>query len=1237
MAGEGGSTEQSVVVNSSSATNTSLRITPLGPPGPDSTFLDWEWAVKIHLRRHKLAYVLEQVAIKDRPVTWEDDNITVISIVTQACQDVNFKYLRPHGDNARDAWLSLKAAHQDSTSGGRVYWLYKLVSMRMASDEDVEDHIDRMHKIYEKLDALITPDRPLTADDIYATALVISLPTDWTSCISHLLQSDSTTSNAIVRALKHEAVRRKSKLIGPAEEVSASKSQASKSNINKPKSTSSPDSHCTFCNRDGHVLAECQTADRILKDAKEDYIARRREERETRSKKKNKPKRQSTKAGKTEHTLLGSDSDDASASATSARVCASSTSTSGNKPTDGLLDSGCSISMTPYENVLINSRPSETTIRLADDSTIKSSKKGSQILPLGQGKLHSTLFVPDLHEPLISISGLCDEGMTVVFDKEQCSLYESSRIFPKPTPIGIGERRGNLYYLPMGPNHESASISSSSKTTTSLFDWHLRFNHIGLMPLRKILRSLDIQVNNLNETEVKNCATCRKSKMHRCPFSSRKSHRATEPGQIIHSDVCSFEETGREGYKYFSTFIDDNSTFLAVYPMKSKDQTLSCFKHFRTWFEKNAKHHVRRLRSDNGGEYISKDFESFLHENGIDHDPGPPHSPQLNGVAERVNRVLCERIRALLFQSNVPKVFWVDALRHIIHSINSIPCNTPEGFTEPNSILKLPLINPQHLHPFGCLAWYKVPEASRKKLDPKGRVSILLSYISDGGGFKLWDLDKRVVVKSRDVIFEDFSFPYGRPLKAVNDNPIQVEIDWSPVSQQKQISAPNPTPQDNERRTHIFRSDRRLEASIWNPANRLPPHLIPLPAGEPGPTPPATPPLQRSPSPPVPARSPTPPAATPPAPVPRRPVRTRKQPDRLGNWAKMTSTSEDMDVPKTWKQLLRSPNKLRWLKAAEDELASLIGMSTWKLVPRPAKRKIIKSKWVFKVKRRVDKSILKLKARLVAMGYTQEKGIDFDEVFAPTTRIETLRLVCSLLAAKKWGGYQIDFTTAFLNGKLEEAVYMTQPPGFEDPTHPDWVCEVTGALYGLKQSPRQWNKELHSALLSLGLTQSKFDPTLYFLLKQNKLVCAIAVHVDDLAVIGDEDVIQPLMRQLGSKFKVGSQEPLHHFLSLKIDRDIRGRKVFLSQQHYVEELEERFLGSSHKSVQTPTDSSFKDLHPRKANESESPGPYSSLIGALLWAAQCTRADISFAVNNCLSSYMIRQSIIGKLQSVSLII
>lgn len=312
-------------------------------------------------------------------------------------------------------------------------------------------------------------------------------------------------------------------------------------------------------------------------------------------------------------------------------------------------------------------------------------------------------------------------------------------------------------------------------------------------------------------------------------------------------------------------------------------------------------------------------------------------------------------------------------------------------------------------------------------------------------------------------------------------------------------------------------------------------------------------------------------------------------------------------------RLINSPNKLKWLKATDEEFASLVGMGTWKLVPRPAKRKIIRSKWVFKVKRRVDKSILRLKARLVAMGYSQEKGIDFDKVFAPTTRIETLCLVCSLLATKKWAGYQIDFKTAFLNGKLDKPVYMTQPPGFEDPDHPDWVCEVSGALYGLKQSPRQWNKELHEALVSLGLTQSKFDPTLYFIIKNDKLACAIAVHVDDLAVVGTEEIIQPLIKKLASKFKIGAQEKLHHFLSLKIERDIPNRYVYLSQEHYIEELAERFLSSEHRHVSTPTDSYFKDLHPRKPEEAVSSGSYSSLIGALLWAAQCTRADISFAV------------------------
>lgn len=195
--------------------------------------------------------------------------------------------------------------------------------------------------------------RPLTADDIYATSLLISLPPDWTSCISHLLQSDSTTSSVIVCALKQESTRRKSKLINSSEDATASRSNISKDN-------KSPDqSFCSFCNKDGHDLDTCQTASRILKEAKEAYASKKKGEREANSKKRQKPKRKPAKAGKTEHAILGSDSDsnDDAAAATSARISASAAQRPSDTSILGLIDSGCSKSMTPNSNMLSEATP----------------------------------------------------------------------------------------------------------------------------------------------------------------------------------------------------------------------------------------------------------------------------------------------------------------------------------------------------------------------------------------------------------------------------------------------------------------------------------------------------------------------------------------------------------------------------------------------------------------------------------------------------------------------------------------------------------------------------------------------------------------------------------------------------------------------------------------------------------------------------------------------------------------
>jgi hypothetical protein len=271
--------------------------------------------------------------------------------------------------------------------------------------------------------------------------------------------------------------------------------------------------------------------------------------------------------------------------------------------------------------------------------------------------------------------------------------------------------------------------------------------------------------------------------------------------------------------------------------------------------------------------------------------------------------------------------------------------------------------------------------------------------LSDGNGYRLWDLEKRQVVKSRDVQFQDFTFPYGIKLTIIPPS-IQAEISWPPAtcplpaalsSASTNQSPPQRTPTPDLPLLDIQlepRFNRQLTASIHaqppspcpssvSPPSPPPPSpdvsvtsspcpnpatpvstttpadvvLITLPDFPEVPVPPATSP-QGSPSAPSGTASvPRPPntVQAPPSPPRQRSGRERRAPDRYGSWAKSAKAEEDLDTPKTWRQLLKSPNKAQWLKAANNEFVSLLGMHTWTLVPRPQKRKVIKSKWVFKI------------------------------------------------------------------------------------------------------------------------------------------------------------------------------------------------------------------------------------------------------------------------------------------------
>lgn len=167
----------------------------------------------------------------------------------------------------------------------------------------------------------------------------------------------------------------------------------------------------------------------------------------------------------------------------------------------------------------------------------------------------------------------------------------------------------------------------------------------------------------------------------------------------------------------------------------------------------------------------------------------------------------------------------------------------------------------------------------------------------------------------------------------------------------------------------------------------------------------------------------------------------------------------------------------KWILAMQDELNQFTRNDVWYLVLRPTNTNVIGTKWIFRNKTDEKGNVVRNKARLVAQGYTQVEGIDFNETFAPVARLESVRLLLAIACHLKFKLYQMDVKSAFLNGLLKEEVYVEQPTGFKDPFHPDHVYRLRKALYGLKQAPRAWYERLSSHLLLKGYTRGTIDKT----------------------------------------------------------------------------------------------------------------------------------------------------------------
>jgi len=312
-----------------------------------------------------------------------------------------------------------------------------------------------------------------------------------------------------------------------------------------------------------------------------------------------------------------------------------------------------------------------------------------------------------------------------------------------------------------------------------------------------------------------------------------------------------------------------------------------------------------------------------------------------------------------------------------------------------------------------------------------------------------------------------------------------------------------------------------------------------------------------------------------------------------------------LSEPATYHDAICHPE---WQHAMAEEIAALERTGTWDLVPLPSHARPITCKWVYKIKTRSDGSLERYKARLVARGFQQEHGRDYDETFAPVAHMTTIRTLLAVASVRAWSISQLDVKNAFLNGELHEEVYMRPPPGYLVPDGN--VCRLRRSLYGLKQAPRAWFQRFSSVITAVGFSPSAHDPAL-FVHNSSRGRTLLLLYVDDMLITGDDsEYIAFVKARLSEQFLMSDLGPLRYFLGIEVSSTSDG--IYLSQEKYIQDLLDRSSLTDHRTVETPIE---LNLHLRTTDGEPLTDPtrYRHIVGSLVYLG-VTRPDISYAVH-----------------------
>jgi len=1121
----------------------------------------------------------------DKVAEWDQADIEAQAIIVPLLDKKQTSHIFSC-DTSSEVWEKLKKINSDSSTLNKQHTLSKFFNYKIGPEDSIVDAFGELEELSRALAEMGVP----MAESAVVTKIVSALPDSkfkafkkaWDSVPEHEQKMDRLLSRFRKEELEQKEVDGQS--VDPSERASAFAAKyKDKNNPHKKKQQPKRKGECNYCKKPGHWERECRRkqADQDGSSSSSSSQIRQNENR----RQERKPQRKDE-------------------GASDCQAFMGKTNLNGRIQDVWYSDSGASRHVTGRKDWLhgYGAFDHPISVSLTNNGTVEA---------LGEGSVHIEAYILDKWIPCVIRNviyipgavnlfseGVMDEkGFKIVRENKKVIFYKNGQEGPQAEWIN------GTYIMKFKP---SKDVALGTQVNSSKL-WHDRLAHINMGYIKTSVVKQAVTGIKPDDLEQEfHCRDCHLGKETRQPFPVSRQKKTSQPGEIIHGDLSgAMNVSSWRGEKYFLLLKDDCTGFRHVTFLKEKSETAHQVKIFLKFIKNQTGQNVRIFKSDNGTEFVCAELQDYFKDEGILHETSSPYCPESNGKIEREMRSIKDTTRAMLQHKQIPQFLWNEAVGCSVYIHNRLlDRQSPEVTAFERIFKRKPDLT--HLRVFGSTAYVQIPKSARKVWDPKAKVCMLVGYDSLGRKYRLYDPVKKIVFSDRNVTFwenEEMVQPLWDSEESGDEEPVSTKeasetpekgkTSPSPVSVRVAGSETSPIPlmlKDEEvatpqGRTRESTTDSRVCEPLSDGEDRST-LLIETPEGHYAWD--------------IPKGKDKQVVKLPPKML--RDRQTLRGPDRYR--ANMAQIPEE---PKTFQEAISSPEAEFWIKAMEEEMSSLEDNHTWELVDKPENKKLLSPKWVYKIKKTPEGEIDRFKARLVVRGFKQEYEVDYFETFSTVCRYESIRFILALVAAKNLQMKQFDVKTAFLNGEIEEIIYMHQPEGFEE--NMDKVCLLKKSIYGLKQSPRCWNKKCATFLASIGLYPTNGDPCVYVGQLSGKQI-VLALYVDDgLVVAAEIPLIDQILTKLGEEFQITVKDDPSMFVGIEIFRGRQG--ISLTQTGYIQDMLRKFNMINCRASSVPLQPNV-DLVPAEVTDTEL--PFRELIGSLLFLARVTRPDIMFAVS-----------------------